>query len=138
MHSRNFCQISVISTLCRIRCCKKYIDCLWLSKFYNDEKLWLIKIPLRFQDQGKRCHNSLCGNSRNLLFWQKFRESNAFSKEVTKALISRNIFSMRVNFSFYHTVWRCHNLYWAILKTMSISSFFLRQNILYRNFLVEK
>ena len=33
-------------------------------------------------------------------FWQIFREINAFTKE----LIWRNIFSMRVNFAFFHTV----------------------------------
>ena len=34
------------------------------------------------------------------LFWQKFRESNVFTKE----LISRNIFFVRWNVSFFHTV----------------------------------
>ena len=34
------------------------------------------------------------------LFWQKFRESHGFTKE----LISRNIFSVRANFLFSHTV----------------------------------
>ena len=37
-------------------------------------------------------------------FRQKFRESNGFTKEITKELIWRNIFSVRrVNFSFSHT-----------------------------------
>ena len=36
--------------------------------------------------------------------WQKFREFNGFTKEVTKELIWRNFFSMAVNFSFFHTV----------------------------------
>ena len=36
------------------------------------------------------------------LFIQKFRESIVFTKEVTKELISRNIFSARENF----TVWK--------------------------------
>ena len=36
------------------------------------------------------------------LFWQKFRESNCLTKEVTKDLISRNIFSVRRNFAFFH------------------------------------
>ena len=45
-------------------------------------------------------------NHRNSLthFWQKFREVNSFTKEVTKELISRNIFLVRENFSFFHTV----------------------------------
>ena len=34
-------------------------------------------------------------------FWQKFRESNVFTKGNTKELIWRNIFSVRVNFSFF-------------------------------------
>ena len=33
------------------------------------------------------------------LFRQKFRESNNFTREVTKELISRNIFSVKENFS---------------------------------------
>ena len=36
-------------------------------------------------------------------FWQKFRESNVFSKENTKASIWRNIFLVGLNFSFCHT-----------------------------------
>ena len=31
----------------------------------------------------------------NWSFWQKFRESNVFTKEVTKELISHNIFGKR-------------------------------------------
>ena len=38
------------------------------------------------------------------LFWQKFRQSNVFTKESTKKVIWRNIFSVRINFSFFHTV----------------------------------
>ena len=38
-------------------------------------------------------------------FAKKFRESNLFTENVTKDLISRNIFSMKVNFLFFHTVW---------------------------------
>ena len=41
------------------------------------------------------------------LFWLKFRESNRFTKEITKQLIWRNIFFSESNFSFYHTtVWK--------------------------------
>ena len=35
------------------------------------------------------------GNSLSTLFGQKFREIDCFTKEVTKELISRNIFVMR-------------------------------------------
>ena len=38
------------------------------------------------------------------LLWQNFHESNVLTKEVTKELISQNIFMARVNFSFFHTV----------------------------------
>ena len=38
------------------------------------------------------------------LLWQKFRESNTFAKELTTDLISRNIFSVKVNFLIFHTV----------------------------------
>ena len=34
------------------------------------------------------------------LFWQKFRESNGFTKEIPKKFRSRNIFSVSENFSF--------------------------------------
>ena len=38
------------------------------------------------------------------LFWQKFRESIIITTEIIKWLIWRNLFSSRVNFSFFHTV----------------------------------
>ena len=38
-----------------------------------------------------------------MLFWQKIRE-NVFIRNICKELISRNIFSVRVNFIFFHTV----------------------------------
>ena len=37
-------------------------------------------------------------------FQQNSRESNVFTRVVPKALVSRNIFFVRVNFSFFHTV----------------------------------
>ena len=37
-------------------------------------------------------------------FWQKFRESNGFTKWITKELIWRNIFLVRVNFEFFYKV----------------------------------
>ena len=37
-------------------------------------------------------------------FWQKFRESNGFTKSNAKELIWRKTFLMGVNFSFFHTV----------------------------------
>ena len=38
------------------------------------------------------------------LFWQKFRQSNSFTVEITKLVIWWNIFSVRVNFRNFHTV----------------------------------
>ena len=40
----------------------------------------------------------------SLTLFGKFRESNEFNKEITKSVIWRKIFSVRVNFSFIHTV----------------------------------
>ena len=37
------------------------------------------------------------------LFQQKFGENNDFNKEVTKELILRKNFSVKVNFTFFHT-----------------------------------
>ena len=38
------------------------------------------------------------------LFWQIFRESNAYTKYITKELIWRKNILVRVNFSFFHSV----------------------------------
>ena len=80
MVSRNFCQKSVRvnffnyhtvrENFREINSCHRRSTVLW--------KLWKFSLTL---------------------FWQKFRETNSFTKEITK-LIWRNIFSVRVNFSF--------------------------------------
>ena len=44
-------------------------------------------------------HSALCSHAC-IHHWQKFRESNGFTKENTKWLIWRNIYTARVNFSF--------------------------------------
>ena len=50
-------------------------------------------------------------------FWQKIREINGFTKEITKELIWRNIFLVRLNFSFFHTVlWKLLNFTATILS----------------------
>ena len=36
-------------------------------------------------------------------FTQKFRESNVIAEEITKELISRIFFAVKVNLSFFHT-----------------------------------
>ena len=65
-----------------------------------------------------------CGNYGNTLlwkllrlsrthFWQKFREINGFTKEITKELIWRNIFLVRPNFSFFHIVGNLLSLFFG-------------------------
>ena len=87
------------------------------------------------------CQKCVKENFRNFsltLFWQKFRETNIFTKEVTKELISRNIFSVRENFLFFHTV-HCGNYgnllslkkYFVKLSTYLVISYLL---LLSRNF----
>ena len=53
-----------------------------------------------------------CGNYPHTFSNHTFREINDFIKEVTKHLISRNIFSARV--SYYHTVLQISNIQDAI------------------------
>ena len=69
----------------------------------STEILWnenhVIKIP-------KYCHFQTVPKLQRFSlthFWQKFRERNVFTKEITKELIWRNIFLARLNFSFFHT-----------------------------------
>ena len=44
------------------------------------------------------------GNLLSCTFGKKFRDGNGYTKEITKVLIWRNIFLMRVIFSIFHTV----------------------------------
>ena len=44
-------------------------------------------------------------------FWQKFRESNDFTKDVTKQLIWQKKISVRVNLLISHTVYRLHRMF---------------------------
>ena len=55
---------------------------------------------------GRQCqiHSGNFRNSLSRIFGKKYRENNSFTKEITKDMIWRNIFSVRVNFSLYHTV----------------------------------
>ena len=67
-----------------------------------------------FSDTFRSTNNPQCGKCRNILshfFLQKFRENIVFTfriprKEITKVEIlpKQNIFSVRVNYSFFHTV----------------------------------
>ena len=60
------------------------------------------------------------------LFQQKFRESNGFTKQITKELIWRNIFSVRPNFSFFHTVKRLFLIFFvkSVTKVRNENDFF--------------
>ena len=61
-------------------------------------------------------------------FWQKIREINGFTKEITKELIWRNIFLVRLNFSFFHTVlWKLRN-FTATIKPVIMSQKFRQIN----------
>ena len=61
---------------------------------------------------GGGCYCTQCGNYEKIrtspshFYGKNFRESNVFPIEETleKKLFSRNVFSVRVNFSFFHTV----------------------------------
>ena len=50
-------------------------------------------------------------------FLQKFRESNVFTKEITKELISRNFFSVRENFSFFLN---CALTHWQTFRESNV------------------
>ena len=60
-------------------------------------------------------------------FSQKFRESNIFTNQVTKELISQNIFSVRENFSFFHTV--PQHTVWKLRKFTPTSKNFREINL---------
>ena len=89
---------------------KLYIFCQLLEVNYLEKKF------RTFTQRGKyfswnqysfvcaQCWNWNLRNFPLVHFCQKFRETNSFNKEITKELIWRFIFSVRVNFSFFHTV----------------------------------
>ena len=54
-----------------------------------------------------------------MYFWQKFRESNSSTKQVTKELIWRKHFLVRVNLSYFHTVHYCRKSYLHIFSLIS-------------------
>ena len=61
-------------------------------------------LPARFDSLISRNFDVESYGNLLTLFWQKFRETNVFTKEITKYLIWRNIFSVRVNFLFFHSM----------------------------------
>ena len=60
-------------------------------------------------------------------FWQKFRESKAFTKEINKELIWRNIFLVRLNFSSFHTV--CCTQRGKTGNFLSLKIFFIKSTL---------
>ena len=75
--------------------------------FYDKITLYSLIINLLRLDI-KHCTVVQCGKTRNYgillsiealaIFWQKFRESNGFIKSVAKDIISRNFFSVSLDF----------------------------------------
>ena len=89
---------------------KNYKICtLWNLTFHNTEsisrKIWCLMQFSRYSIS-KECSIVTVWKWWKItltLFPQKFRESNVFNKEVTNELISRKNFSVKVNFTFFHT-----------------------------------
>ena len=120
MLSRKFCKKSVRENFCHFHISYRYFN--WYT-------VWKL---LRF---------SLTH------FWQKFRESNVFTKE----LIWGNIFFVRLNFSLFHTEWYCAHclkaeitwiqLFWLLLyctRTKRKSKLISRNISISRTFTVRK
>ena len=82
--------------------------CLFFLQAYNFPK-WLFDFP-RIITKLISSNDLLLLHSVEILeiysdiIWQKFRESNVLTNEVSKESISQNISSVRVNFSIFHTV----------------------------------
>ena len=71
------------------------------------------------------CHVPVISTVQSLtLFVQKFRESNALTKEVTKVLISRNIFSEKAHCYFFYNVCQYPLSNFYISRTSSVGTFF--------------
>ena len=59
------------------------------------------------------------------LLWQKFRESNVFTKENTKESIWRNFLCVTVNFSFSTLCYVLLCTSWEILREIDVKSIYL-------------
>ena len=95
---RNFCQnrvrVNYRNSLLRIFG-KNFVKVMVLFNNWFDEIfLWTILCTVVWKVQ----------KFSLTLLSQKFRESNSFPKEITKQLIWQFFFSVRENFSFFHTV----------------------------------
>ena len=83
-----------------------YSNLIWRKKFRGSEFIIFFHTV---EKRESHCRHTLLWKLLKFtltIFSQIFRESNTFTKEITKALIWRNIFYVRVFFTFFHTV--CH------------------------------
>ena len=87
--SRNFCQKSVRENFRNFH------------SVYNQHFFRILAIDIKFQYTLWKLRKFSLTR-----LWQKFRESNGFTKEVTKELISRNIFQWE-RISRFSTLWHC-------------------------------
>ena len=73
---------------------KAIVVAYWQARVFT--KKFSSKVEVELQVQKLWDHSAQCGNFENLLsrtlFWQKFRESNGITKEITKQLIWRFFF----------------------------------------------
>ena len=84
-----------------------------LTIFFSPNQLYFVK-PLLSRNFCQKCVRENSSTVHTVwklqkfsltLFSQKFRESNGFTKEITKELNWRNFFSVRENFFFFPTMW---------------------------------
>ena len=78
-------------------------------------------------------------NFIHIIFWQKiFVKATLLLMKIlkTKQLISLNIFSVRVNFSFFHTVWECVSFSWPTLSFIDVH--FIKKNFFWKLFFIHE
>ena len=98
-----FGEINLVRTLILWISCSKRIK-LFHHKIFREINLQLLGfLVVDFTEFLFKNHSVEITEISLTLSWQKIREINGFTKEVTKELIWRNIFSVRENFSFFHT-----------------------------------
>ena len=79
----------------------------FIVKFFSEMLIWRNFYEKSVAVKFRNFHSAQCGNSGKFTlthFWQIFRKSIVFTKEVSKELISRISFPVRENFSFFHSV----------------------------------
>ena len=111
--SRMFCKKSVIGNFLNFHTVDYDTFCLdleiskefWLIIVFHHCRICLITDSLcMYFLQHLFLHSVEITEISAHTFLTKLRESTVHDEEVTKELISRNIFSVRENFSFFHTV----------------------------------